>query len=108
MDAPTTDVATMDVAPHTRATINRKEKTMATEGSGLWQPVRAEFTKLRTIRSTTWTLLATVVGTILVTVLSTHGLHPHGPSVAQFDPTNQSLSGIALGQLTIGFLWGLL
>jgi ABC-2 type transport system permease protein len=77
---------------------------MANTGYGLTQSIRAEVTKLRSIRSTTWTLLATVVGTILVTFLATNGVHDHGRKAGLFDPTNQSLSGIALGQLTIGLL----
>jgi ABC-2 type transport system permease protein len=77
---------------------------MANTGYGLTQAIRAEVTKLRTIRSTTWTLLATVVGTLLVTVLATNGIQHHGPTDGFFDPTNQSLSGIAIGQLTIGLL----
>jgi hypothetical protein len=72
---------------------------------GLRQAVRAEWTKLSSVRSTTWTLLATVVGTLLVTVLATHNIHRSGPrAVRDFDPTNQSLTGLALGQLTIGLL----
>jgi ABC-2 type transport system permease protein len=73
---------------------------------GLRQSVRSEVTKLASVRSTTWTLLATVVGTIVVTFLATNGIHLQGGSHnhAGFDPTNQSLTGIALGQLTIGVL----
>jgi hypothetical protein len=84
--------------------IDRKEMVMAHSRYDLGRSVRAEVTKLRTIRSTTWTLLATVVGTLVVTVLSTNGLHHVGRGAGQFDPTNQSLSGIAIGQLTIGLL----
>jgi ABC-2 type transport system permease protein len=73
-------------------------------GYGLSQSIRAEVTKLRSIRSTTWTLLATVIGTLVVTVLATNGIHHEGRFANQFDATNQSLSGIALGQLTIGLL----
>jgi ABC-2 type transport system permease protein len=73
---------------------------------GIRQSVRSEVTKLASVRSTTWTLLATVVGTLAVTVLATNGIHPQGGSHNHFgfDPTNQSLTGIALGQLTIGVL----
>lgn len=82
--------------------------TMPTQrktGQGLRQAVRAEVTKVASLRSTTWTLLATVVGTLLVTVLATNGIHRHGRGAWQgFDPTNQSLSGLAIGQLTIGLL----
>jgi ABC-2 type transport system permease protein len=73
---------------------------------GIRQSVRSEVTKLASVRSTTWTLLATVVGTLAVTVLATKGIHHQGGGRhdSGFDPTNQSLSGIALGQLTIGVL----
>jgi ABC-2 type transport system permease protein len=75
------------------------------KGYGIRQSVRAELTKLGSVRSTTWTLLATVAGTLLVTVLATQSIHFHGRHAFQgFDPTNQSLSGLALGQLTIGVL----
>jgi ABC-2 type transport system permease protein len=77
---------------------------MVKAGYGLVQSIRSELTKLRTIRSTTWTLLATVVGTLVVTVLATNGIHQRGPGDVHFDSTNQSLSGIAIGQLTIGLL----
>jgi ABC-2 type transport system permease protein len=74
-------------------------------GYGLRQSMRTEWTKLGSVRSTTWTLLATAVSTILVTVLATSSFHPHGHgSLRGFDSTNQSLTGLALGQLTIGLL----
>ncbi len=72
---------------------------------GAGEAVRAEMTKLSSLRSTTWTLLATVVSTLLVTVLVTNGIHRSGrPAWQGFDPTNESLSGLAIGQLTIGLL----
>ena len=78
---------------------------MAQRRYGLREAVRAEFTKIRTLRSTTWTLLATIVGTLLVTVLATSNIHRKGLIGPQaFDPTNQSLTGLAIGQLTIGLL----
>jgi ABC-2 type transport system permease protein len=68
------------------------------------QVVRAELSKLRSLRSTTWTLVATVVGSLLITVLATNGIQrPRGRTIS-FDPTNQSLSGLALGSLAIGVL----
>jgi ABC-2 type transport system permease protein len=73
-------------------------------GYGLRQAVRAEVTKLRSVRSTTWTLLVLVIGTLLVTVLATRGIHRRGPGAHSFDPTNQSLTGLALGSLVIGVL----
>lgn len=71
--------------------------------TGMRQVVRAEWFKLRSLRSTTWTLLATVLGSLGVTVLATNSVQRHGPSVG-FDPTNHSLTGLALGSLTIGVL----
>jgi ABC-2 type transport system permease protein len=73
--------------------------------AGLRQAMRAEWTKLVSLRSTRWTLLVTAVGTALVTFLSTHSAlgHPRG-WYQGFDPTNQSLAGLALASLTMGVL----
>jgi ABC-2 type transport system permease protein len=73
--------------------------------AGLRQTLRAEWTKLVSLRSTRWTLFVTVVGALLVTFLSTHGaLHHSRGWYAGFDPTNQSLAGLAIGSLTLGIL----
>jgi len=73
--------------------------------AGLRQTLRAEWTKLVSLRSTQWTLLVTVVGALLVTFLSTHGaLHHSRGWYRGFDPTNQSLAGLAIGSLTLGIL----
>ena len=72
---------------------------------GLKQVLWSELTKLITLRSTIWTLAVTVLGTFLVTILSTNGVLHHNPAWYQgFDPTNQALSGLALGTLAIGVL----
>jgi hypothetical protein len=65
------------------------------------QAVRAEFAKLRTLRSTKWTLLVVVVGSLLVTFLATNNIRGRGRG---FDSTNHSLTGLALGSLAIGVL----
>jgi hypothetical protein len=75
---------------------------MPTGRYGLSQVVRSELTKIRTLRSTFWTLLVTVVGTLAVTVLSTSSVHHGHGSNPGFDPTNQALTGLALGTLAIG------
>ena len=73
--------------------------------AGLRQTMRAEWTKLVSLRSTRWTLLVTAVGTLLVTFLSTHGaLHHSRQWYRGFDPTNQSLAGLAIGSLALGVL----
>jgi ABC-2 type transport system permease protein len=65
--------------------------------------LRSEFTKIRSVRSTYWTLLAMFVVVVgfgaLASIGAAHG--PHGP---YFDPTRQSLAGLYIGQLIIGVL----
>jgi ABC-2 type transport system permease protein len=67
----------------------------------------AEWTKLRSLRSSGWTLAAMVVASIGLSAL-TSALNAHnyaGMSLsdkALWDPTNESLSGTIFGQLAIG------
>jgi ABC-2 type transport system permease protein len=73
--------------------------------AGLRQAMAAEWTKLVSLRSTRWTLLVTAVGTLLVTYLATRSSLHHTPGWYQgFDPTNQSLAGLAVASLAIGVL----
>ncbi len=73
--------------------------------AGLSQSIRAEWTKLTSLRSTKWTLLITVVGTLLVTFLAARSdLHHPRTWYQGFDPTNVSLTGLAVGSLAIGVL----
>jgi ABC-2 type transport system permease protein len=71
---------------------------------GARQALPAELSKLRSLRSTTFMLLATVVCSLAVTALATANIHRQGPGEVNFDPTNQSLSGLALGSLLIGVI----
>jgi ABC-2 type transport system permease protein len=66
---------------------------------GLSHAVRMEWTKLRTLRSTWWTLGATVAGSTAIAVAV--GLHTKDLSG---DLTNNSLAGVAPGLLLIGLL----
>ena len=75
--------------------------------------VRAEWTKLRSVRSTMWTLLATVgiaVGFGALVGVSQMSSWDNLDSVEQlrFDPTFLSLSGLWLAQLAVGVLGVLL
>ncbi len=73
--------------------------------AGLRHAMRAEWTKLVSLRSTRWTLLVTAAGALLVTFLSTRSALHHPVQWYQgFDPTNQSLAGLAVGSLAIGVL----
>jgi ABC-2 type transport system permease protein len=75
---------------------------------GLKQVVRAELTKMTTLRSTWWTLLVMTIGMLGVTALTVSSSTHHDKSWYQgFDPTSQSLTGLAIGTLVIGVLGAL-
>jgi ABC-2 type transport system permease protein len=65
--------------------------------------LRSEFTKIRSVRSTYWTLLAMIVVTVGFGALASFGATrgPHGPD---FDPTMRSLGGLYISQLIIAVL----
>jgi len=74
--------------------------------------LRSEWTKLRSVRSTAWCLIATVVlgiGVCLLAASSQASNWRHAGIVdkALFDPTSISLTGLLFGQLAIGVLGGL-
>jgi ABC-2 type transport system permease protein len=68
--------------------------------------LRSEWTKLRTVRSTYWTLLVTVVAFIGISAgicaSVAYGNRHGGPAI--IDPTSLSLAGLFLGQLSLGVL----
>ncbi|HQU26110.1 MAG TPA: ABC transporter permease [Acidimicrobiales bacterium] len=71
--------------------------------------LRAEWTKLRTVRSTGWTLLITVVLGLGISAIATAETRAHWASgpVGQhvgFDPTATSLIGIFVAQFAVGAL----
>lgn len=70
--------------------------------------LRSEFTKIRSVRSTFWTLLVLVVVVVGIGALASWGAasHPH-QLPPNFDPTQQSLFGLVLGQLIIVVLGSL-
>jgi ABC-2 type transport system permease protein len=69
--------------------------------AGLRRAMAAEWTKLWSVRSTTWTLVATVAAVIGIGALGTGTV---SPSEIIDDPTRRSLIGIFLGQLIFGVL----
>jgi ABC-2 type transport system permease protein len=77
--------------------------------AGFADAVRSEFTKIRSTRSTYWTLLALVVVTVGIGALACAGTvsHPNGIDKASFDATQQSLAGLYVGQLVIAVLGAL-
>ncbi|TWP37267.1 ABC transporter permease [Leekyejoonella antrihumi] len=67
--------------------------------------VRAEWTKLRTLPSTTWLLAGTVAVTVGTTAIIAAATHTStGPDAARQDPTKLALTGIDLGQAIIAVL----
>jgi ABC-2 type transport system permease protein len=66
--------------------------------------VRSEITKIRSVRSTYWTLLALVVVTVGFGALASWGIASHGHPGPNFNAAAQSLSGLYISQLIIGVL----
>jgi ABC-2 type transport system permease protein len=85
----------------------------AVSGATFGRVVHSEWTKFWSLRSTMWTLLATVVLTVGFSALIAWGVSSNlnqmsAQDRATFDPTNQSLAGLAFGQLAIAVLGVLL
>lgn len=76
------------------------------DGHAFARAVRMEWIKLRSLRSTIWSLLAVMVGMIAIGVATMANTRaPVGAEKqATFDPVNNVLAGVALGQLVIGVL----
>jgi hypothetical protein len=82
--------------------------------AGLPQAVRAEWSKLLSLRSTRWMIAATVLGSLAITALTSAHARSQGEFIGKgvgafqgFDPTNHALSGLFLAALVIGVLGAL-
>ena len=76
--------------------------------AGFAGTLRSEFIKIRSTRSTYWTLLAMVVITIAIGALASFAAaHNVDGGGRYFDPTNRSLDGLYLSQLVIAALGAL-
>ncbi|MGH4031432.1 ABC transporter permease [Actinomycetota bacterium Odt1-20B] len=81
----------------------------ATGHHGFRQAAHMEWIKLRSLRSTFWALFLVVAGMIAIGVVTMANTKaPSAAKAASFDPTNNVLAGVALGQLLIGVLGVLL
>jgi ABC-type transport system involved in multi-copper enzyme maturation permease subunit len=92
------------------AAVPRQRLLAPTTGrAGFADALRSEFTKIRSTRSTYWTLLALVVVTVGIGALASAGAasHTQGLDRATFDATQQSLAGLYVGQLVIAVLGAL-
>jgi ABC-2 type transport system permease protein len=68
---------------------------------------RMEWLKLRSVRSTWWTLLvfaAAMIGLTVLVMIHQHWATMSAADRASFDPTNDSFAGLAIGQLALGVL----
>jgi len=98
-------MTTTQIAPAARQRLLPPEAGRA----GFVDALRSEFTKIRSTRSTYWTLLALIVVCIGIGALACAGTasHPQGIIAAGFDATQQSLAGLYVGQLVIAALGAL-
>ena len=71
--------------------------------AGFGAALRSELTKIRTVRSTYWTLVALIASTVIIGVF-TCALTGPGQAGPGYDPTYLSLDGLILGQLVIAVL----
>ena len=95
----------------TQMAVGTRERLLppTTGRAGFADAVRSEFTKIRSTRSTYWTLLALIVVTVGIGAIATAGTasHPQGITKASLDATQQSLAGLYVGQLVIAVLGAL-
>lgn len=99
----------------TMTVLTRPIRETPAPGSGATFPrvARSEWTKLRSLRSTWWTLLGLMAVTIGFSALVSWGESTHFASMsaaekAAFDPTATSLVGLVFGQLAIAVLGALM
>ncbi|MBC9713737.1 ABC transporter permease [Streptomyces sp. TRM66268-LWL] len=82
---------------------------LPTGGYGFAHALRMEWIKLRSLRSTWWALLVVVAGMVAIGVVTMANTKvPSADKTAGFDPTNNVLAGVALGQLVVGVIGVLL
>jgi ABC-2 type transport system permease protein len=80
----------------------------ATRRPGLAETMRSEFIKIRSVRSTYWTLLAQALAAIAFAGIRCAGIVSNWPRDTGFNPADASLSGqVGLGELIIVVLGAL-
>lgn len=93
----------------TAMTVPARTDLQGTSGTTFPNVLRSEWTKLRSLRSTWWTVLAALVVCIGLSVLIDWAIvanwdQQSDAQKSTFDAVNNSMSGISLGQLTIAVL----
>jgi ABC-2 type transport system permease protein len=95
--------------PRGEGTMSERKKELPHGRYGIAELLRSEWTKLRTVRSTMWTLGLTVlvgvaIGALATGVTRADWLTTTPANRAAFDPIGRSLVGVYFSQLTIGVL----
>jgi ABC-2 type transport system permease protein len=98
--------------PPRQSTVGERKKELPPGHYGIVGLLRSEWTKLRTVRSTMWTLgLTIVIGVVLgglATGVTRANWATMSPSKqAGYDPIGSSLTGVFFGTFTIGVLGAL-
>jgi len=91
----------------TTATLDRAANPRAEGHYGFRTVAQMEWLKLRSVRSTWWTLLvfaAGMIGLAIPILIHQHWATMSAADRASFDPTNDSFAGLAIGQLALGVL----
>ena len=91
----------------TTATLTRAAARPAGGHYGFRDVARMEWLKLRSVRSTWWTLLvftAAMIGLAIPILSHLNWATMSAADRASFDPTNDSFPGLAIGQLALGVL----
>ena len=92
----------MTTATATRGLARTPAVPPAAHRPGLAETLRSEFIKMRSVRSTYWTLLALVVASIAWAATDCAGIVSHWPQDMGFNPARASLTGqVGLGELII-------
>jgi ABC-2 type transport system permease protein len=98
----------MTTATVTREAARTQAVPPAARRPGLAETLRSEFIKMRSVRSTYWTLIALVVASVAWAGIDCAGIVSHWPQNKGFNPANASLTGqVALGELIIVVLGAL-
>ena len=91
----------------TAATLDRAASPRTEGQYGFRTVAQMEWLKLRSVRSTWWTLLvfaAGMIGLAVLVMIHQHWAVMSAADRASFDPTNDSYAGLTIGQLALGVL----
>jgi ABC-2 type transport system permease protein len=84
-------------------TTTMDQRVSSVKGSySLHGVIRMEWRKLRSVRSTWWTLAVFAAGMVGIAILV--GLKAPAHPAADYDPTEEGFAGLAIGQLALGTL----